>query len=96
MRENKTCPICGQDTPIVERYPDYVCQVCAARVMSADQRPLKFYNENVGGGFLAFYADTDEPYFPGRSQAPCFIDGIACIAAEARMGGIVIQVKPEE
>ncbi len=96
MNETKQCPICSKTIPLVPRYPHYVCQECASRATSADGRPLKFYNETpLGGGILAFYADTKEPYHPGHSNIPCWIDGISCIAAEARFGGIVIQVLVE-
>ena len=95
MHPDKNCPICEKIIPVVERYPDYVCSTCAGRASTADGRPLKFYNESLSGGFLAFYADTNEPYLKGKMNAPCFIAGIPCIAAEARMGGIVIQVRRE-
>ncbi|MBU0512726.1 MAG: hypothetical protein KKD28_12705 [Chloroflexi bacterium] len=91
--KTKPCPICQNSIPIVGRYPNYICQECTERVVSVNDRPLKFYNQDIWGGFLAFYADTDEPYYPSQTHAPCFIDGVACVATEARMGGIVIQVQ---
>ncbi len=93
MNEIKNCPICCQPIPVVPRYPHYVCQNCASRAVAADGRPLQFYNQTAFGGFLAFYADTNEPYYQGKINAPCFIDGVACLAAEARFGGIVIQIQ---
>jgi hypothetical protein len=85
-----TCPICaatGLDRS--ERYPRYVCPKCAARASAADGRRLCFGNLGFGGGFVASYADTGERHVDGGH---CFIDGVACRAAEARFGGIVIEV----
>jgi hypothetical protein len=56
--------------------------------MSADGRPLIFYNQDLSGGFDVRYADTQEPY----SSHQCFIEGIKCFADEAHLGGIVVQV----
>lgn len=90
MDATHTCPICGAtDLPEMPRYPGYVCQSCAARARSADGRPLLYANEGMGGGLVASYAETGEPY-PGGGR--CWIDGIACVADEARLGGIVIEV----
>jgi len=51
-------------------------------------RPLKFYNESISGGFLGFYSDTNEKY----DSHVCYIDGVKCRADEAYFGGIVIEV----
>ena len=83
------CPICGSEVPESPRYPRYLCERCTAKAVSADARPLTFFNEDVSGGFVAFYADTGEPY-PSHE---CFVDGIKCRADEAHMGGIVIEVR---
>jgi len=82
------CPICRVEIPETPRYPRAVCSACAARAVSAEGRPLCFYNLDFSGGFAARYADTLEPY----PENLCFIDGVKCLAEEARFGGIVIQV----
>jgi hypothetical protein len=87
-QSQQTCPICNRPVPPFERYPRYVCADCAGRVTSPDGRPLKFFNESLSGGYLAFYADDGTPY----NSHECVIDGIRCYADEARFGGIVIQV----
>jgi len=92
MCDTKPCPICGQTIPVLVRYPDHICRTCADRAASAEGRPLEFYNETVLGGILAFYADTGKPYHPGEVHIPCFVDGVPCVAEEARFGGIVVQV----
>ena len=90
MANDHTCPICGAaGLQRSERYPRYVCSACAGRASSADGRRLQFGNLGLGGGFVAIYADTGGRYLDGGR---CVIDGIPCMAAEARFGGIVIQV----
>ena len=48
---------------------------------------MRFDNESFSGGYVAWYADTKEPY-PSHE---CYVDGIRCHADEHHMGGIVIQ-----
>jgi hypothetical protein len=69
------------------RYPRYLCEDCASRARSKDERLLKFSNIDTTGGFSAQYADTGEPY-PSHE---CYVDGVPCYADEHRFGGIVIQ-----
>jgi hypothetical protein len=57
--------------------------------VSAEGRPLAFFNEGLSGGFVPLYADTHQPYEGGHI---CWIDGIRCCADEHRFGGIVIEV----
>ena len=84
------CPICGAAVTPLARYPRYVCAVCDAKTCSVDGRPLRFFNLSFSGGFGAEYADTDEPY----ESSICYIDGVKCLADEARFGGSVIQPVP--
>ena len=52
-------------------------------------RVLQFFNPSLGGGFIAYYADSYQTEtHPGHI---CFIDDIRCYADEARFGGIVIE-----
>lgn len=60
---------------------------CADRAQSMDGRALAISNANIFGGYIARYVDSGADY-PSHE---CTIDGIACIAGEARFGGIVIQ-----
>ncbi len=83
----QTCPICGIEVRANPRYPRYLCRDCAARAVAPDGRALRFCNADIGGGYLAFYADSEEPY-PSHA---CVVDGIAYRADEARFGGIVIE-----
>jgi len=49
---------------------------------------LGFSNEGLSGEYVAEYADTGEVY----EGHECFIDGVRCLASEAKFGGIVITV----
>ncbi|OIN88204.1 MAG: hypothetical protein COS37_04195 [Anaerolineae bacterium CG03_land_8_20_14_0_80_58_20] len=84
----QTCSICNKTIQAFQRYPRRVCQECAARAKSKDNRPLAFYNESLSGGYLAQYADDGTKY----NSHECYIDGIRCRADEAHLGGVVVQV----
>lgn len=87
IKDKQFCPICGAEVSVSARYPNYVCGRCADKASAADGRKLKFFNESLSGGFLAFYDETNEPY----NSHVCFIEGAECWADEARFGGIVIR-----
>lgn len=82
------CPICGISQPLIERYPNYVCNKCTEEATDENGLSLTFTNEDLSGGFIAFYSKTKEKY----NSHICFIRGIKCIADEARFGRIVVQV----
>ena len=87
------CPICGCDTRENIRYPRNLCPNCASGATSEDGRRLAFANIEISGGFMAWYADSEEPY----ESHICFVQGQKCWADEARFGGIVIQaLRPGE
>ena len=81
------CPICRVSLRVVERYPRYVCAECASRASDETGRLLGFGNTHIGGGYAAWYRETQDEY----TSHDCWIDGIACRADEARFGGIVSQ-----
>jgi hypothetical protein len=81
------CPICDAELPYMSRYPNYVCQSCAAKATDQAGRKLKFFNTHAGGGFKAVYAGSEDEH-PGHE---CFIDGRRCHAGEAYMGGTVVE-----
>ena len=83
----QACPICGSAVAPSPRYPIYLCAGCARRATAADGRRLCFGNESWSGGYVAWYADTREPY----SSHECLVDGVRCRADEHHMGGIVIR-----
>jgi hypothetical protein len=87
--ETQRCPICLTEVYKSARYPNYLCVACASRACDAEKRPLVFYNETLTGGFLAFYADTNEKY----DSHICYVDGVKCWADEDYYGGIIVRVK---
>ena len=86
--ETQKCPICLVEVQKRARYPNYLCASCASRARDAQGRRLVFYNETLTGGFLAFYADTNEKY----DSHICYVDDVKCRADEDYYGGIVIKV----
>ncbi len=85
------CPACRATMPFSARYPRAVCAACVARACDEGGRPLDFFNTDLGGGLAVVYRDTREP----RESPLCFIDGLSCRAAEARFGGVVVQLCEE-
>lgn len=83
---SQSCPICGAEVSPNPRYPNYACEPCASRASDASGRRLQFGNVSLSGGLAARVADTGEDH-PGGA---CFIDGIPCVAQEARFGGVVV------
>lgn len=88
MNDVYHCPICGKAEEASPRYTRYICVECGSRAVDEQGRALRFTNESLSGGYLAFYRDTDEPY--GRHI--CWVDGRKCWADEAHMGGIVVSI----
>jgi hypothetical protein len=84
--EHHPCPICATPVPTDARYPTAVCPACTERAVDEHDRPLRFYNRSMSGGFQAVYADTGEE----RAGHECWIDGVRCWAGEAHLGGIVV------
>ena len=85
--EQQHCPICLAIVAPNPRYPRYACASCAAQATDKDGRAVAFGNVALSGGIAGYYRDDGQAY---PSQA-CYIDGVACIADEARFGGIVIE-----
>ena len=89
-----SCPICDTTTKTLPRYPRRVCVDCAAKASDQSGRSLEFCNISLGGGFIAYYADSNfSEIYPSHH---CFIDGINCYADEARFGGIVIETLTDQ
>jgi hypothetical protein len=88
------CPICRTGVRPNPRYPDYLCTECAGRAVSVDGRPLRFHNPSLSGGFEAIYADDETPAQAVTRDHIVLVDGVRCLANEARFGGIVIRPVP--
>jgi hypothetical protein len=89
------CPICGREQPALPRYPDYLCRECVARASTQDGRRLVLVNTSSAGGFAARYADTGELCEEATVTHVVYVDGVRCWADESRVGGIVVQPRPE-
>lgn len=63
--------------------------MCAEAAVDRSGRPLHFFNEGLSGGICGVYRDNGEP----TPDTTCYIHGVACIAQEAHLGGIVILPK---
>ncbi len=90
LADEQGCFICGSTLgkPLEARtrHPQRACAVCVLEATDEQGRPLRFGNVDLSGGFQSRYADTGEDY--GRHE--CFVRGRACVADEARFGGIVV------
>jgi hypothetical protein len=89
------CPICGREQPALPRYPDYLCRACVARAETQDGRRLVLVNTSPAGGFAARYADSQELCEEATITHVVYVDGVRCWADESRVGGIVVQPRPE-
>lgn len=83
------CSICSNTVKSSPRYPKYVCSDCYKKATDINGRKLHFYNTSMSGGYVAYYADSDDK--EEYESHDCYIDGIKCRADEARFGGIVIE-----
>lgn len=90
LGDEQGCFVCGcslgKPLEARERHPERLCGVCELEATDADGRSVAFGNVDMFGGFVSRYRDTGESY--GRHE--CFVRGRACVANEARFGGIVI------
>lgn len=89
------CPICGREQPGLPRYPDYLCRDCVSRASTEDGRRLVLVNTSAAGGFAARYADSGELCEEVTVTHVVYVDGVRCWADESRVGGIVVQPRPE-
>jgi hypothetical protein len=90
------CPICGVEQPALPRYPGYLCRDCVSRAASKDGRPLRLVNTGDAGGFAARYADSGELAEEESVTHVVYVDGVRCWADEGRVGGIVVQPRPDD
>ena len=92
ITEKQFCPICRAEIYPNSRYSLLVCKNCAGKACDEKGRLLEFFNESLGGGFIAYYAGTNQSEI--YDSHVCYIEGVRCWADEARFGGIVIQPCP--
>lgn len=91
------CPLCARTTPYYPRYPRYICGVCAAQDKRDTRGTLiELYNNDLSGGLKVVYLDESKNVLredTTQTSIDCLIDGVLCVAEEARHGGVVIQKK---
>jgi hypothetical protein len=91
---DRPCPICGTPRPHSPRYPNHVCASCVERAVDDAGRRLAFFNTSLLGGFGVSFAETGEVIDAAGDARACTIDGVPCVAREARFGGVVVQPVP--
>lgn len=96
----QTCPICGKVLPSSPRYPRYVCADCVSRACNAQGLAVSYRNATVHGTGVIEEVNRDGEGIIARETSgygpfDCWIDGIRCEAAEAYLGGVVIQTQPD-
>lgn len=85
----QTCPICNTTVEPSSRYPKYICNDCYKKATDINGRKLRFYNVSMSGGYIAYYADSNDK--EEYESHDCYIDTVKCRADEAYFGGIVIE-----
>lgn len=87
------CPVCGTQQRANPRYPRYLCPGCVARLTTPEGRAVAFFNADLHGGCIGVHRDDDTRAYGDdvHSPKPCQVDAVACLAEEARFGGIVVQ-----
>ena len=88
----KPCPICNQPMPFSERYPLAICKAHYGECRDLQGNAVTYENEDFSGGFVSYH--TIEGTIVRQNDGSCMVQGHRCIAGEARMGGVVIQVIP--
>lgn len=89
MNEQQLCPVCNIPVEANPRYPVYVCRNDVARATDATGKPIKLYNDSMGGGFLAQYEDGTGADEVTQSHK-VYIDGVVYHADEAYFGGTIV------
>ena len=97
-RLNETpCPTCGSTIEHFERYPNYICGNCVAKLVDVNGVPIRFENQSLlGTGIIALLlnpatGDYDLPDQISSMTGEAFCNGLRCVAEEARFGGVIVQ-----
>ena len=68
-----------------------VCYKCVDKALDRNGNPVKFSNIDVFGGFKSIHYINNK--YVENNDHICYINGIKCIADEARFGGIIVRMK---
>lgn len=82
------CPVCGGEGRGSISYPAAICRDCEARLVDWAARPVEVTNTSLLGTGIQVSNGDDVIV---DDDTPLFVDGIACWAREARLGGVVVQ-----
>ena len=97
MLNNVPCPTCGSMIEHFERYPNYICGNCVAKLVDVNGVPIRFENQSLlGTGIIALLlnpatGDYDLPDQISSMTGEAFCNGLRCVAEEARFGGVIVQ-----
>lgn len=92
--ETSTCQICGSEISYSARYPEHLCRNCTQRATDVAGRPVSLFNVDLSGGIKALNTDGTpaELETDPHGWLIVYVDGLRCLANEARFGGIVVKV----
>jgi len=83
------CPNCKKErSEFIQRYPKSICRECVLKITDKKGRSVEFVNSS---GCQGYYAGTNQQEKYERNV--CYIGEKEFIAEEARLGGIVINLK---
>jgi len=92
MSREVPCPICGEQRLFFARYPNALCNSCgySKELVDSDGNPVEFTVRYDGCGIISLHNENGT--IVERDEPICFLNGVECYAAEARFGGIAVQI----
>ena len=84
--EWKPCQICKRGRQALQRYPNEICTECENKAVTKDGEPIYFANTDVWGGCVGVVNKQRV------NTNICYVNGIKCLAYEARFGGITVGI----
>jgi hypothetical protein len=90
------CPICNNIMICIRRYPNKICIDCTNSNKLVDEQgnPVTFGNIDESGGFESYHFLNGVRVV--KKEHVCYMNDIKLWADEARFGGIVIQIMPND
>ena len=85
--EWKPCPICKTFRQALHRYPNEICSECEKKAVTKDGQSIRFANTDMFGGCVGIVNNQKV------NTNICYVNGIKCLAYEARFGGITVGVE---
>jgi hypothetical protein len=86
------CSNCGRKKGFDQRYPKSICHNCSLKLTDLNGRRVEFFNSQTTRSHCqGYYFGTEQKEM--YDSELCYINGKEFYAEEARLGGIVIQLK---